>query len=320
MEQLDYNSIPDFLKFPRTINHKAWMEYLHRHLNWEERCILEDYRAENHMNDMMKGLYIQCKLKGNLYVPMLTNMDGNCLIESLNYYGIGNDVKQLRTILSIVMYIYKDYKGFLPNTDLSLQEMFDMTNEIEIVSLRKKVDGEDYRTYHKYSYDVMCQDLSNLHAWSRLPTQLILTVISYLYKVEIIIISNMGSYENVINAYESSSPKPQLMTLYLGHLGESHYVPIDTLDPTKEEVDPLLYRDAKQKLIQWATYMEKIKINNYYEEIAQKHKMEEDKKEMELNTINIGTTLSVDTSVTAFVDISAITNNDNDNDGFVNFK
>lgn len=315
MEGINYDSIPAFLKFPRTINHKEWARYLQRQLSFDERCILEDYRAENYMNNMMKELYEQCKKKENLYVPMLTNIDGNCLIESLNYYGIGSDVKQLRSILSIVMYIYGDYKGFLPNSELSLKEMFEFSNEVEIVSTRKKKD-DDTREFYKYTYNVMCQDLSNSHSWQRLPTQIILTLISYLYKIEIKIISNMGSYENIINAYESVNQKPQLRTVYLGHLGESHYVPLDILDPNKEEIDPLLYRNAKKRLIEWATFMEKIKINNYFEELL---KIQKQEKEQELATINMSINKPEGNSdITAFVDISAITNGV-DNENLVNF-
>ncbi|QKF93693.1 OTU domain-containing protein [Fadolivirus algeromassiliense] len=318
MEQVDCTTIPEYLKFPRTINHKVWAEYLGRQLNWDERCILEDYRAENRMNDMMKELYTQCNIKGNLYVPMLTNIDGNCLIESLNYYGIGENVKQLRNMLSVLMYIYKDYKGFLPNNDLSLKELFDMTNEIEIVCSRKKTDDDEHLEYYKYTYNVMCQDLSNSHSWQRLPTQLILMVVSYVFKVEIIIVSNMGSYENVINAFESVTPKPSLFTVYLGHLGESHYIPLDILNPDKEELDPLFYRDAKHKLIEWATFMEKIKINNYYEELLKKQKVNEI---LVTESIKVETDQISDSNITTFVDVAAITgnNNNNDNDSYVSF-
>ena len=50
-----------------------------------------------------------------------------------------------------------------------------------------------------------------------------------------------------INAYDGI-PNIDLKTIYLGKLGESHYVPIDILNKD-EIIDPLYYNDAKITLI-----------------------------------------------------------------------
>lgn len=256
-------NIPDELYFPRTVDYKIWNEYLGRQLTRNEMFILQDYKAEKCMNKMMDELYEQCMKKNKLYVPMLTNLDGNCLFESLIYYNISQDVLELRKLLSLIMYIYKDYQGFLPGSELTLQELFNFQtdNEIEHVICKNKSTSDDH-VYYKYTYNVMCQDLSNNHSWTRLPTQLLLLVISYVFKLEIIIIRNSSSYETVINAYESLTNKPELKTIYLGHLAEAHYVPIDIFFDD-ETIDPMYYNDAKNDLIEWATKMEKIQINNY---------------------------------------------------------
>lgn len=309
---IDYSKIPENLRFPRTLNYNVWREYLGRPLEFEEKYMLENYKSEKHMNDMMSELYVQCNKKGDLYVPMLTNMDGNCMFESLIYHGIGSSVMQLRTILSVLLYIYKDYKGFLPKVDASLNEMFLMTNEVEYVVLRKKLGNDETRNYYKYTYNVMCQDISNNHSWSRLPTQLILTTISYLYKVEIIIISNLSEYENKINAYESCIIKPQIKTIYLGHLGECHYVPIDTFNISEEIIDPLFYRDAKIKLHQWAEEMEVNKINTYYDELVKQQKKDEEMK------LEINNNINTDNIPSAYVDLS-VSGTDSNIPDLVNF-
>ena len=91
-------------------------------------------------------------------------------------------------------------------------------------------------------------------------------LISYVYKLEIIVLNNMGDYVHKINAYDSIIEKPELKKIYLGHLGESHYVPIDVLADGNELV-PLFYNKAKQELIKWALFVEDIKIKNYFNNI-----------------------------------------------------
>lgn len=309
MDIQEFNDVPQALRFPRKINLRVWAWYLGRPLSFDEKFLLEDYRSEKHMNDMMAGLYEQCLKKKQLYVPMLTNLSGDCMFESLVYHGIGENVQQLRNILTFIMYIYKNYKGFLPNTDTTLEEMFNMTNEIEHVLCRRTENGETVKEFYKYTYNVMCQDLSNMHSWSRLPTQLIMLLISYIFKVEINVISNTGSYEHKINAYDSFDVKPEMRTIYFGHLGESHYVPVDVLKDD-EEIDPLFYNHAKTRLIDWATKMQNIKVRNYFEALANQKMMEEREKEIEKNTLQINVNESnKDQPNFTDIDLSKIDNN-----------
>ena len=118
----------------------------------------------------------------------------------------------------------------------------------------------------------MCQDLTNNHSWTRMPSQLILMVISYLYKVEIIIISNMNDYENRISAFDNLTEKPELKKLYLGHIGEYHYVPIDILKDD-EEVDPIFYDTAQQNFVAWANEKEQTRITWYLEDLKRNQVM-----------------------------------------------
>lgn len=259
------NDIPVELYYPKSLKFIDWENYLERRLSWNEVDIIECYRAEIHMNKHMVGLYKQCEQK-KLFVPMLSELYGNCMFESLLYHNVSNSTRELRSVLSLVLYLYKDFKGFLPCVDDSFKEIFDRLNEIEYVELIDDHRNNDYheKKYYKYTFNVMCQDITNKYSWSRLPTQLILLLVSFLYRLEIIIINNHSDYEHKINAFEAlqNDEKPMLRTIYLGHINESHYVPLDVI---KDDIDvmPLYYTESKANFKKWVNQMESIKINNY---------------------------------------------------------
>jgi hypothetical protein len=285
MESSNPKNVPEELKFPKNLNFKTWSNYLERSLTYNEKIMMESYRAEKYMNELMNQLYKQCNKNYRLYVPVLTELDGNCLFESLVYHGIGKDSDDLRTIISMIMYIYKDYKGFLPTSDTTLKDIFNLTNEVEYVSCKKKINDTYSVKFYKYEYNTMCQDLSNKHSWSRLPTHLILMIISYLFKVDICVINNKSDYENRINAFDAVENKPELKTIYLGHLGESHYVPLDLLKD-EEEFKPIYYNNSKIRLIMWAKKMEEMKIENYFKQESDNKNSNENFKEIELDKLD----------------------------------
>lgn len=278
--------IPEKLLLPNSVNIRTLTEYLERPLSYDERCMFEDVKIEKRMNNMLKGLYEQCIKKGNLYIPELTDLDGNCLFASLVYHKIAASVSDLRQNLALIMYIYKDYKNFIPCTELTLQEMFTFMNEIEFVSCKRKINNEPvFVNFYKYTYNVMCQDLTNNSSWTRIPTQLVLTVLSYIYKLEIIILSNLNEYENRINAFDNVPTKPPTKKIYLGHLGESHYVPLDLLEED-EELIPILYDEATNELQTWMQKMEKVKIRNYLQQQQQLQQIQQMRQEQQESQIN----------------------------------
>ncbi len=150
LSNMDEHSISEHLKFPRTLNGRTWMNYLERTLNWKEICILEDAKAERHMNSQLEKLYDHCK-NHNMFVPILTNLDGNCLFESLVYYRVTDSVEELRESIAYLMYVFKDYKNFLPGVDLSLNELFDLTNDIEVVFSSMGF----FDTFHFFDYRIV---------------------------------------------------------------------------------------------------------------------------------------------------------------------
>jgi hypothetical protein len=188
---------------------------LNRGLNDEERSIIDNFLHERTFNKKFEKLHVLCKSK-NLYVPILTNLNGDCLFESLVYSGIGKNVVQLRRMISLMLYMYKNHKYLVLDAESTFYELFKLTNEIKYVK-----SGDEH---YVYTYEAMCQDVSNSQSWSKLPTELILMIISYIYKIEIIVLNNVNDYEIRICSFdkEKFNNKP----IFLGHIHESHYLPL----------------------------------------------------------------------------------------------
>ena len=262
MDVIPYSSIisklsqyeKEQLKFPRSFKERKWIRYLGRSLTPEESNILRNFAEEKILNQTVCSLHNNC-IVNNLRVAKLTNLYGNCLFESLIYYGIGTTVQAFRKGLASLLYIYKDIKNFIPNTDMTLEEMFMMGNEIEYVCCTK--DSEN--NYYRYSYNIMCQDLSNDDSWEKLPTEFILRVISYIYKTKIVIVGSTSDYLHIIDSH----PNTETGTVFLGHLDESHYVVVDKMDPEKE-YEPIYYSKDKMIFYKWARDMEEMVIRKYY--------------------------------------------------------
>lgn len=248
------DDLPDEFKFPKVLDIKTWMEYLGRPLKRYEFAIIHGMLQEREFNNHMDELYTICAKKG-LYIPELTRLRGDCLFESLNYHGIGNDVNDLRNSLATIMYLYKDYKNFFPTQETTLNELFTAMNDIEYV-VKRQPNNRDKEQFFKYSYNIMCQDLATGSSWDLLPTQLILMVVSRLYNVDICVINNTSEWEHSINIYEGC--EDTVKRIYVGHLNESHYLPIDILEKD-EVIDPLYYEIARVKFIKWGKEKEKKK-------------------------------------------------------------
>jgi hypothetical protein len=232
--------------FPRTLNVAQWEKYLGRKLIDEEYSLIESVRDERDYNKDLEKLYDITKKKG-LYIAKLTPRNGNCLFESLNALELCENQDNFRKFLAHIMYMYKDYKNFFSYDARTLREMFNDTNEIEYV-----ISDQELIVY-KYTYETMCQDFASGFSWTRLPTQLIIQIISVLMNVRFEIFSNMSEYVNVLNA-NSPDSKPRI--IYLGHIGEKHYVPLDKrIGKPQEDICPK-YGGAKKTFYEWALMME----------------------------------------------------------------
>jgi len=238
--------------YPRTTNIEKWEIYLGRDLEQFEYIILKNVGAEKYFNQKLLNLYNNCK-KYDTYIPILSNLHGDCLFECLIYNGLGEDINSLRKSLSYLLYQYKDFKNFFDGRDDTLNEIFTITNDIEYV-----YNSDDDKLY-KYTYNIMCEDLVNDHSWDNLPSHLLLLFISRLFNIEFFIISDVFDQPTIIHAYENSENKPELTKVYLGHIFENHYVPVTVIDENYNEDKYLTYFDAKRVFHHWGTTMANMK-------------------------------------------------------------
>lgn len=190
--------------------------HIGRSLTESEKKMVTIFRNEKEQNDRLRTL---CDLHPTFHVPLLTNWNGDCLFESLIYFGFGESVKDLRHIVASNMQFYKEVKGLFGENSDSLDNMFNNINEVKFIECN---DG----LYYEYDFELMCTDLTTKHSWSRLPTQLLLMMMSYIFRIEIIILNNKDTSRTKINAYENHNVQPVLQIIYLGHIRESHYFPL----------------------------------------------------------------------------------------------
>lgn len=210
----------------------------------KEKELADDFRSEMFMNQQLHKLHTICRKK-NLIIPKLTNLDGNCLFESLIYHGIAEKIGDLRLFLAKLMLLYKNDKNFLPNITESMAEMFEHINEILYV----KYETDNANHYCHYTYDVMCHDLANMYSWKRLPTELILMVISFVFNLKIVILNSLSEYENVIFITNDTSEENNPKIIYLGIINDLHYVPIGQKDSSGNlDYKEIYYDEAKKAL------------------------------------------------------------------------
>lgn len=202
------------MEYPKTTNIKRWEEFLNRKLQKNEIKLLYRTSNEIQLNKLIYNLVDNIKNK-NLYIPTLTASDGNCLFESICYKLKNIQKEILRNEIAVFMRMYKSYPSLFPNQELSLNDMFMCYNEIDYI-----YDKNTNKLY-KYTYDIMCSDLSCDNSWERLPVEIILMCASFIYDIKFIIYHNNG-YTHEINTSENIND-----IVYLGLLGEFHYIPLD---------------------------------------------------------------------------------------------
>ena len=219
------------MEYPKSTNIKKWEQYLDRKLDITEKRLLNNASQEVQLNKCIYNLIKNVKNK-NLYIPTLSVSDGNCLYDSICYKLKDNKPLKLiptdiRNLVSNFMKLYKKYPGVFSShnmnlTDMTLEDMFMCQNDIDYI-----YDKNTNKLY-KYTYDVMCADLACDNSWQRLPVELILMCISFLYDVKIVICHDNGYMHEIITSENITD------TIYLGLLGEFHYIPLEIKKDTDE--------------------------------------------------------------------------------------
>tara|TARA_B110000908_G_C10081857_1_gene369937 strand:+ start:553 stop:807 length:255 start_codon:yes stop_codon:yes gene_type:complete len=73
-------------------------------------------------------------IKDNLYVSQLTDMEGDCLFESLEYVGFCDDRHMMRKSVADIFMMFGDL-NIIPNYNESLKTVFSYVNEIPYESV-----------------------------------------------------------------------------------------------------------------------------------------------------------------------------------------
>lgn len=181
------------------------------------------HRAMNKRMTRLNGI-AQAK---NLEIATLTTLHGNCIFESLKYFELFDNIETVRIGLSVLMIIMKNKKNFFPDREDSLNDMFSF-NDIEYVYCN------EHKKLYKYTYEAMCIDLAMDSSWTRLNTQLLFMIISFLYNVKIVILNDRHiDYTTEISMTRTNDAK----TIHLGQIGECHYVPLKVIDIVSESDD-----------------------------------------------------------------------------------
>jgi len=229
--------------YKTTVNLDYWRDYLERQLTYEEFAILKNTKGEHSMNSKIYEIYTHAKSR-NLFIPILTSLHGNCIFESLKYYGLCTNISNFRKGLAMILLALKDKKYFFPDEELSLSKMFDMRNPLSYVFCKNK------RRYYKYNFDAMCVDLATDSSWMLLDTELILTSLSMLLNIRIHVLRNDGHLW-IIKRIENDCTQD----IYFGLVDELHYIPLDVRTGNTIENKCPKYNNALIDFHRWARAM-----------------------------------------------------------------
>jgi len=229
-------------EYKSTANPNYWCEYLDRNLTRKEMCMLDNVRIEKRLNNYIEKIY-HTGNKHNLFIPYLTSMSGNCFFESLEFLKLYDNAQTFRDAIGTLMLLFKHKKYFIPGQEHTLFELFDFTNEIECVYCQTT------DLFYKYNFDTMCLDIMNSGAWDRLPTQMIMTVISIMMNIEFIIVHDNGHITNL-----ATTVNDQTIKIHLGLIGELHYIPMMLRRGYDYENNVPIFSKASDLFHKWACH------------------------------------------------------------------
>jgi len=205
-----------------TINEAYWREELktiRRKLTKKDKKLLKAVRNEKRNNISMAKIQANALTHG-LHIPCLTELVGDCMFESIEHTGFCKDRDAFRKSVAMLFYLFGDCDVISSHKE-TLKEVFDSFNDIEYVYCYKT------ELLYKYTYYTMCSDMFKRGSWSRLPTELILTVISVFFKVRFHIYHDNGYIDKICDTKlnDSIALDDYESNIYLA-LIENHYVPL----------------------------------------------------------------------------------------------
>lgn len=239
-------------KYKSTININYWKIIFSNNglrLSDKDIKLLNNTKCEKINNDCIKRIHKKA-LEDNLYIPELTDGDGDCMFESLMHTGLCDDYIEFRKIVALLFYLFGESKSIIPNHNDTLKNIFKMYNEIEYVFC-----NNNNRLY-KYSYYTMCSDIYDSGGWSRLPTHLVLILLSTIFKVRFHIYHDNGHISKIVTEEVDNiiSEDDREGNIYLGLIGEEHYIPLIKRDGNTDELICPKYKNYLKKFHKWARF------------------------------------------------------------------
>jgi hypothetical protein len=182
--------------------------------------VVSSNKLKMEINDALIKLTVNIIPK-NLSILSLTPLDGNCIFESLFALGYGTSANLLRNALSLIMYEFRDYKGFFPiHRDLTPTEIYNTFNTFPL----SRVINNDKFMIVDYTYGNWCRDLSNSKSWNRADPDLLFLTVSRLFDIAIIVYDDES--ENETGKKYKAEDKKYKKHIRLGYIHKCHYVPL----------------------------------------------------------------------------------------------
>lgn len=221
--------MPRTYTYQSTLNIDYWstvLKQLRRRLTKKDRKIIRSTRYEKKDNESMEKI-LKRAIGNGLHIPCLTGLVGDCMFESIKHTGFCDDHTELRKIVATIFFMFGDCK-ILANQDESLKTLFSFYNDIEYVYCYKK------NRLYRYTYYTMCSDMYTSGSWSRLPTEIILRVMSVFFKVRFNIYHDNGAIDKICDEAVEKNCN-DIIDINLALIGENHYVPLTPFkgDPKK---------------------------------------------------------------------------------------
>lgn len=211
----------------------------------KRKYIIENAKCEHKCNIEIEKINAVASQKG-LYIPILTKNNGECLFESICYHLYDSEknplsdtnIEKLRMATAYGMLLYKNKKIFLPNQELTMEKLFYLSNEIQVVYCRLS------KSKYVYNFDSMCIDISQGNSWDRINTEIMLMFMSFMFDLKFTIFHGNGHITNV----DMTKDVEQIKTVYLGLIDEYHYIPLATKPNPEIDYGCLKYNKYLEKL------------------------------------------------------------------------
>jgi hypothetical protein len=241
--------------YQRCTNIKYWKDYLDRDLTTGEIILLKDVHIERKENMKLQAIH-NLAIKDGLYIGHLTDMDGNCLFESLKYIGVYDNADDLRKGIAFLLLLLENVdmekefncKNILYATP---KITFECTNEIKYVHCKQT------NMLYKYTYQTMCHDLYGDCSWNRLNTEVILRIIAIVFNFGFRIYHTTDYISEII---PESTENPTIINL--GLMGEFHYIPLINIPDNADIPECPKFRNSFKEFHYWARRMA-IKTGRY---------------------------------------------------------